>query len=146
MTSAPSFADCQRLLIKAGYDVGPDGADDHFGPHTKAAVLHFQLDHGLPMTGALDTATTTELFYPKEKPMGNVVAEVKSAWASKVNWTLAITFILNAAAFFGIGIPADVKDAVMVIVTALGTIIAWVIRTWFTTSISAPSAAKLPPA
>lgn len=144
--TAPTIAECQQLLIAAGYDVGPDGADGHFGANTKTALLKFQVARGLSATGIFDQPTTTALFYPKETPqMNTVIAEVKSAWVSKVNWTLAITFLLNALAFFGIAIPADVKDAVMMIVTSLGIVIAWVIKTWFTTSISAASAAKISP-
>lgn len=142
--TAPTIAECQQLLQAAGYDIGPDGADGKYGPASRAAVLKFQAAKGLPQTGILDTATTTALFYPKENAqMGTVLADVKSAWASKVNWTLAVTFVLNALAFFGVAIPSDVKDAIMMTVTSLGLIIAWVIKTWFTTSISAPSAAKI---
>lgn len=41
----------QQKLIDAGYDVGPDGADGIFGNNTFRAVVAFQEDHGIDVTG-----------------------------------------------------------------------------------------------
>ena len=41
----------QKKLITAGYSVGPDGADGIFGNNTFKAVVMFQEDHGLTVTG-----------------------------------------------------------------------------------------------
>ena len=41
----------QELLIAAGYSCGPYGADGVFGSATRAALLSFQLDHGLEVDG-----------------------------------------------------------------------------------------------
>jgi DNA invertase Pin-like site-specific DNA recombinase len=49
----------QRRLLRRGYRPGP--ADGRFGPRTRAAVLWFQLKHGLPRTGRGDAATITHL-------------------------------------------------------------------------------------
>lgn len=48
----------QAKLIDLGYSVGPKGADGKLGSDTKAAIQSFQRDNNLPVTGALDAATT----------------------------------------------------------------------------------------
>ncbi len=49
----------QRALHALGYDLGPD--DGVYGPSTSRAVLAFQHEHGLPVTGEVDSATETAL-------------------------------------------------------------------------------------
>jgi DNA invertase Pin-like site-specific DNA recombinase/peptidoglycan hydrolase-like protein with peptidoglycan-binding domain len=49
----------QRRLLRRGYRPGP--ADGRFGPRTRAAVVWFQIKHGLPRTGRGDAATITRL-------------------------------------------------------------------------------------
>ncbi|MBR3008343.1 MAG: peptidoglycan-binding protein [Stomatobaculum sp.] len=51
----------QRKLINAGYSVGPEGADGIFGGNTFKAVVMFQEDHGLTVTGEAG-AETMEAF------------------------------------------------------------------------------------
>ncbi len=49
----------QRRLLRRGYGPGP--ADGRFGPRTRAAVVWYQIKHGLPRTGRGDAATITRL-------------------------------------------------------------------------------------
>lgn len=49
----------QRLLIRAGYPLGPD--DGIIGPKTIAAIRAFQFASGLPETGLFDNATVALL-------------------------------------------------------------------------------------
>ena len=51
----------QELLIAAGYDVGPKGADGKFGAATESALLAYQADHGLKADGICGPKTWTEL-------------------------------------------------------------------------------------
>lgn len=47
---APDFdtvEEIQSVLIGAGYDLGPAGADGRIGPKTRAAIMDFQTKHGL---------------------------------------------------------------------------------------------------
>ena len=53
--------ECQTLLEKAGYSVGPCGIDGEFGKDTLAAVKAFQKDHGLKVDGIVGPLTKKEL-------------------------------------------------------------------------------------
>lgn len=59
MASDGSVADAQNALNSKGYDAGP--ADGRLGPNTRAAIMKFQADNGLPQTGSLDEATRDAL-------------------------------------------------------------------------------------
>ena len=56
-----SVKECQTLLEKAGYSVGPCGIDGDFGRATLAAVKAFQSDHGLVVDGIVGPKTRKEL-------------------------------------------------------------------------------------
>ena len=56
-----SVRECQTLLEKAGYSVGPCGIDGDFGRATLAAVKAFQSDHGLVVDGIVGPVTRKEL-------------------------------------------------------------------------------------
>jgi hypothetical protein len=47
----------QRVLERRGYTVGPHGIDGWYGPDTRAAIIAFQRDQDLPVTGVVDAAT-----------------------------------------------------------------------------------------
>ena len=55
----------QKLLIKRGYSVGPDGADGDFGANTQAGLRKFQAANNLATDGVCGKATYTALY--KEK-------------------------------------------------------------------------------
>lgn len=55
----PRLAEVQAALSRAAY--GPVNADGVFGPRTRDAIMRFQLDEGLPVTGKVDDALVDRL-------------------------------------------------------------------------------------
>lgn len=54
-------AGMQRRLQMLGFHLGPDGVDGRNGAWTERAILDFQADHDLRMTGTADTATRDKI-------------------------------------------------------------------------------------
>lgn len=73
--------------------------------------------------------------------MSDITVVIKSSWFSKINWTQAVAFLGMIFTMFGIDVPEDVKAAIVSAIVAISTVITWVLRTFFTTSIT-PSSAK----
>ncbi len=57
--SDPRLAEVQAALSRAAY--GPLNVDGRPGPQTRDAIMRFQLDEGLPVTGKLDDALVKKL-------------------------------------------------------------------------------------
>jgi hypothetical protein len=53
----PNVTDVQEFLLEVGYDLGPWGADGHFGPDTEAAVRRFQADNRDEVTGVVEAGS-----------------------------------------------------------------------------------------
>lgn len=75
--------------------------------------------------------------------MDNAVVGVKSAWASKINWTQAVALLAMVLAVFGIDMPPDTKVAIVALIQAVQSIASWIIKTWFTTTVTPSSAKKV---
>ena len=54
----------QNALIRAGYNVGPTGADGLYGPNTMSAVKKYQRDNGIRQTGFVGDVTSSRLGVP----------------------------------------------------------------------------------
>jgi DNA invertase Pin-like site-specific DNA recombinase len=70
----------QQRLLRRGYRPGP--ADGRFGPRTRAAVLWFQIKHGLPRTGRGDARTITRLRDPRRPVRPRPAAPVPAVAAA----------------------------------------------------------------
>ena len=73
----------QQLLIKLGYNVGPDQADGDFGKNTEKAVIKFQEDHHLEADGEVGINTSDALFKAIESTTSSEdeVYRVRKSWA-----------------------------------------------------------------
>lgn len=156
----------QAALVDAGHDALE--IDGVFGPATQAALADFQLNNSIVPTGLLDAETRALLFderrsnpfedfalriglklllnklFPgKDINVDTVLATVKSAWASKLNWTMAVGVIFNVLMLFGHPVPEDIQTQVYALGNSAVLVVGWIIKTWFTTSITAASAKKL---
>lgn len=68
-----------------------------------------------------------------------VAAATKTSFASKINWTQAVGGLAIALAMFGVDMPEDVRAAVVSGIASATQIATWVMRTWFTTKVTAAS-------
>jgi hypothetical protein len=73
--------------------------------------------------------------------MDPISVVVKSAWASKINWTQGVGLLASLLAMRGVDLPPETQAQIVVGVQALVSVATWVARTWFTTSVT-PSVAK----
>jgi uncharacterized membrane protein HdeD (DUF308 family) len=74
---------------------------------------------------------------------GDVVrVEVKSAWTSKINWTQAVAGVAMLLAYFGINLDANTQAAILALIVALQSITTWVLKTWFTNTVTAAAVTK----
>lgn len=69
--------------------------------------------------------------------------EVKSAFLSKINWTQLISVLASLLIVFGVNIPPELQAHLAAAITALSAIVTIVMKTWFTTTITPASAAKV---
>ena len=77
----------QNILIDLGYSIGKWGADGKFGAATQQAVVNFQTDNALPVTGIwsdTDTAKADEIaksindFPPSVQRRKEIIEEIKA--------------------------------------------------------------------
>lgn len=66
-SSGEAVKELQQALIDAGYSVGADGADGKFGNNTQRAVLKFQQEHHLQMSGEADKALVNAIKNAKKQ-------------------------------------------------------------------------------
>lgn len=69
--------------------------------------------------------------------------DVKSAWYSKINWTQMVGPAVSVAAFFGLNLSADDMAKVIIGVQAVQSIVTVIMKTFFTTTVTPSSAAKV---
>ena len=68
-----------------------------------------------------------------------VRVETKSAWASKINWTQAVALVATALALWGIDMDTQTQVAVVGVIQGTQSIATWIMRTWYTRSITPSS-------
>ena len=77
---------------------------------------------------------------------GDVVGvSVKSAWLSKINWTQAVAGAAMILTFISGGkmdLTADQQAALVMSIGVLGNIVTWIIKTWFTPTVTPASVAS----
>lgn len=67
---------------------------------------------------------------------------VKSAWTSKLNWKSGVALAAAFLAIFGIEVTPQEQAAILAGIIAISEVASVIIRTWFTTSVTAASAGK----
>ena len=72
-----------------------------------------------------------------------VVAPVKSGWFSKINWTQIGGLLASLAALIGLNVDPQTLTTIVVGIQALIAVVTMVMRTFFTTSVTAASAVNM---
>lgn len=75
-----------------------------------------------------------------------VTVPVKSAWTSKINWTQLVGLgasLLVLTTSGKINIPIDQQLAIVAAIQAAQSVVTWAMKTYFTTTVTPSSAAKI---
>lgn len=105
----------------------------------KPEAFEAVLKAALADTAVIPTPTSTT----PEPIVATEVVQVKSSVFSKINWTMALGVIFNTLALFGFDIPADVRVQIMAVGSSGLFIVGYILRTFFTTTITPSSAKKV---
>jgi hypothetical protein len=71
--------------------------------------------------------------------MEKELVPVKTAWASKINWTQAVSLAATLLALKGINLDTDTQVAVVATIQGATAVVTWVLRTWFNGTVSPAS-------
>ena len=85
---------------------------------------------------------TTRVMQAIEETPEVAVVPVKSAWASKINWTQAVAFLASMLVIFGIELDAPTQVAIVGGLQGIQAAVTWALKTWFTDSVTPASAGK----
>jgi len=75
----------------------------------------------------------------------STMVDVKSAWLSKINWTQAVSsfgMVLTLVSGGKLNLSADQQVAVVVTIGVVGDIVTWIVKTWFTPTVTPASVAN----
>lgn len=74
----------------------------------------------------------------------SAVVPVSSSWLSKINWVQAVSILATIISIWGIDMDAKTQVAVVGIIQGIQTVVTWVLRTWFTTSVTSAAMSGAP--
>jgi hypothetical protein len=66
--------------------------------------------------------------------------DVQSAWTSKINWGEAVKILAMLAATKGVTLSPEVQNDILMFIIGAGGVYTWVVKTWFTKTITPASA------
>jgi hypothetical protein len=75
--------------------------------------------------------------------MNEVTVGVQSAWFSKINWTQAVAVLAMIATVFGFNLDSATQVAIVSAIVSVQAVVTWVIKTFFTTTVTPSSAKKV---
>lgn len=121
----------QEMLLKVGETLPKYGADGSFGAETETALKNFQTQHGLPASGAVDSATEKLLYDkagveapstepdPTEGDRDPDIEVIKVAYQAKVTGTSGSTVNMRSGPGTNYGIITTIKFGQIVDVTEI---------------------------
>lgn len=75
--------------------------------------------------------------------METAVVDVKSDWASKINWAQVVSAAAVIATVFGLDISPEMQAHIVAGIAVAANVVTFIMRTFFTTKITSSSAAKV---
>lgn len=78
-------------------------------------------------------------------PSSTTVVDVQSSWFSKINWAQAVGILATILAVVTankINIPAEQQVILVGVIQGVQALVTWVMRTWFTTTVTPASVNK----
>lgn len=75
----------------------------------------------------------------------SVMVPTKSAWLSKINWTQGVSsfaMVLTLVSGGKLNLSADQQAAIIVTIGVVGDVATYVIKTWFTPTVTPASVGK----
>lgn len=112
-------------------------------PQTKSALTNV-LAHPSVTTVAMADApkAASEVASAVQSSPDIAIVPVKSALASKINWTQLVMIAAMILAMFGLNITPAEQAAIVTTLGVVGGLITIVVKTWFTNSVTSASAGK----
>lgn len=121
-----------RPLLKAGAQVLVEGLQNVLAkPQVKTVAAVDVPQATVEIKAQVDASPTIAL------------VPVKSTWASKINWTAFIGLATMLATTFGLDLDPDVLKAAIAGIAAIWTLATWVIKTFFSPSVTPQSKAQV---
>jgi len=68
--------------------------------------------------------------------------ELKSTFLSKINWAQLLAVVAMLLTTFGIDLPADVQSSIVAAIVAIQAVVTWILRTFYTTTMTPAAASK----
>ena len=68
------------------------------------------------------------------------LVNVKSSWTSKIEWVQILGAVAVLASMFGFDLDAKEQAAIVTVIALGSQVVTWVMRRWFTTSVTKSSA------
>lgn len=78
-----------------------------------------------------------------EEGVGLIRLGIQSALLSKINITQGIAAVAMLLTMFGLEVPAEVQAQVVSVIVGVTTVATWVLRTWFTKTVTPAVATQL---
>lgn len=75
--------------------------------------------------------------------MEKLTIGIQSAFLSKINITQGIAAAAMLLTMFGLEVPAEVQAQIVAVIVGITTVATWVLRTWFTKTVTPSVATQL---
>ncbi len=105
----------------------------------KALVSPEKIEDLLVLAKATPLGETQSTKEPAMSFPNTAVVDIKSASSSKINWTQMVAVLASLLIVFGIDLNTETQLMIVAGIQGAQSVITWVLRTWFTKTVTAAS-------